>query len=196
MRRILLGLSALLLTAGLAWAQSNVPPDLVEASRKARAARAKKGTEARVFTNDSLAQMGGAISTVGGAEAAAPGAAPQPAMAEGGAAAEGEGEQKQDCDDECWRNKFRQQREKVAAAKRELDILQREYNLARTQHYQDPNQAVREQYSNTTAGGRELQRLLDNMSQKQQEISDLERGLSTLEDELRRAGKSPGLARE
>lgn len=203
MRKLFLALSALLLTAGVAWAQTNVPPDLVEAARKARAERAKKGTQARVFTNDSLVQIGGDISTVGEAGAAAPtsapaaagGAASDQAMSETGAAAVGEGEKKE-CNDECWRGKFRAQRDKIRSAQRELDILQREYNLARTQHYQDPNQAVREQYSNSTAGGRELQKLLDAISEKQREITDLERGLSTLEDELRRAGGNPGLARE
>jgi len=203
MRRILLALSALLLTAGMAGAQSNIPPGLAEAARKVRAERAKDGTQPRFITNDSLAKMGGEISAVGDAVAPAPsaapaaagGAAPQQAMSEAGAAAEGE-DKKEECNDECWRKKFREQREKIAAAKRELDILQREYNLARTQHYQDPNQAVREQYSNSTAGGRELQRLLDSISEKQRGIADLERGLSTLEDELRRAGGNPGLARE
>ncbi|MGH9803775.1 MAG: hypothetical protein ACRD4D_01285, partial [Candidatus Acidiferrales bacterium] len=126
---------------------------------------------------------------------AAGGAASTAAMSEAGAAAEGEG-QKEECNDDCWRKKFAEQRAKIAGAKRELDILQREYNLARTQYYQDPNQAVREQYSNSTAGGRDLQRLLESINGKQQEITDLERGLSTLEDDLRRAGKSPGLARE
>jgi hypothetical protein len=206
MRKLMLAIIALLLTAGVAWAQSNVPPDLAEAARKARAARAKKGAESRMFTNDSLAQLGGAISSVGetggaapAAESAAAGEAAGPAAAAGGeAAAEGEAEgaKKKECDDECWRGKFREQRDKINNAKRELDILQREYNLARTQYYQDPNQAVREQYSNTTAGGRDLQRLLDSMAEKQREIAELERGLSTLEDELRRAGGAPGLARE
>jgi len=204
MRKLFLALSALLLTAGVAWAQTNVPPDLVEAARKARAERAKKGTQARIFTNDSLAKLGGEISTVGAADASAPSAAPaaeggaasEQAMSEAGAPGESPGEKKEECNDECWRKKFSEHRGKIAAAKRELDILQREYNLARTQHYQDPNQAVREQYSNSTAGGRDLQRLLDAISEKGREIADLERGLSTLEDELRRAGGNPGLARE
>jgi len=203
MRKLILALGTLLLTAGVAWAQTNVPPNLVEAARKARAERAKKGTQAHIFTNDSLAKMGEEISSVGDADASAPsaapaaegGAAPAQAMSEGDAAAEGEGGKKE-CNDECWRKKFSEHRAKIAAAKRELDILQREYNLARTQYYQDPNQAVREQYSNSTAGGRDLQRLLDSISEKQRAITDLERGLSTLEDELRRAGGNPGLARE
>lgn len=199
MRKLVLALSALLLVTGAAWAQSNLPPDLVEAARKARAEQAKKGTQTRVFTNDSLARLGGEISTVGEGAAETPAAARGEAGAQqamsGDAAAEGAGEKKE-CNDECWRAKFREQRQKTRNAQRELDILQREYNLARTQYYQDPNQAVREQYSNSTAGGRELQKLLESIDQKKQEIADLERGLSTLEDELRRAGGNPGLARE
>jgi len=200
MRKLFLALGALLLMSGVAWAQSNVPSDLVEVSRKVRAERAKKGTQTRVFTNESLAQVGGEISSVGEGGAAAPAAATgeagaQQALTGAGAPAEGEGEKKE-CDEQCWRGKFGAQREKIRNAKREVDILQREYNLARTQYYQDPNQAVREQYSNTTGGGRDLQRLLDTISEKQREIGDLERGLSTLEDELRRAGGQPAWGRE
>lgn len=200
MRRVLLAVGALFLSASAAWAQSNIPPNLVEAARKARAEQAKKGLQTRVFTNDSLARLGGEISTVGEAGTSAPAAATEntggeKAMSGEGASTEGAADKKE-CNDECWRQKFKEQREKIRNTQRELDILQREYNLARTQYYQDPNQAVREQYSNSTAGGRELQKLLESINQKKQEITDLERGLSTLEDDLRRAGGNPGLARE
>lgn len=204
MRKAVLALSALLLITGLAWAQSNVPPDLVEASRKARAERAKKKAPTTVFTNDSIPAAGSKVSTVG--QAAAPPAAPagegeMAAQAAGGApaaagAAGEEAAKEKECEEQCWRGKFREQRDKIRGAQRELEILQREYNLARTQYYQDPNQAVREQYSNTTGGGKELQSLLTRISEKQAEIQNLQRELSNLEDDLRRAGGNPSWARE
>lgn len=203
MRKAVVAVCALFLMTGLAWAQSNVPPDMVETSRKVKAERAKKKPAAvTVFTNDSIPAAGSKVSTVG--EAAPPPAAAAEgeagALAAGGEAAAGAaGEaaaKEKECGEQCWRGKFREQRDKIRAAQREVEILQREYNLSRTQYYQDPNQAVREQYSNTTGGGRELQALLTRISEKQAEIQTLQRELSNLEDELRRAGGNPSWARE
>jgi len=142
------------------------------------------------FTNDTLPRGAAGISVLGASRAAA--------GAEGEEAAGGEaaaGGEEPECDESCWRGKFREKREQIATAQRELDILQREFNLARTQYYQDPQQAMREQYSGTTAGGRELQQIQQRMDEKQAQIQRLQQELSGLEDELRRAGGNPGWAR-
>lgn len=199
MKRVSLLLSAILLVAGLAWAQSAGAPDNVaEAARKARAAREKKGAaKPRVYTNENIPGTPG-VSVVG-TTAAPAAAAPTEGQAAAGGAAPGEaaaGESAEECDEPCWRGKFREQRTKIRTAERELDILQREYNLSRTQYYQDPNQAVREQYSNNVAGGRELQDLLTRINDKKAEIQKLQQELRQLEDDLRRAGGKPGWARE
>jgi len=118
---------------------------------------------------------------------------------EEGAAAGGEaaaaGGEKQKCDEACWRGKFSEKRNAIRTAQSELDILQREFNLARTQYYQDPNQAMRDQYSNNTSGGRELQDLQQRINDKQAQIQRLQQELSGLEDQLRREGGNPGWAR-
>jgi hypothetical protein len=197
MRKVVLALSALLLVSGLAWAQANTPPSLAEVARKVRAERAKKDlSQVPLFTNDSIPREGAPVAVVGRTAPAAPAAA----MGEEGAAAvageEAAAEAAEECDEQCWRAKFREQRQKIQTAERELDLLQREYNLARTQYYQDPNEAMREQYSGTVAGGRQLQDLLNQMDEKRAEIERLRRELSDLEDELRRAGGKPGWARD
>lgn len=197
MRKVVLVLSALLLVSGLAWAQANTPPSLAEVARKVRAERAKKDlSEVPFFTNDSIPRGGAPVAVVGRAAPAAPAAA----MGEEGAAAvageEAAAEAAEECDEQCWRRKFREQRQKIQTAERELDLLQREYNLARTQYYQDPNEAMREQYSGTTAGGRQLQDLLNQMEEKRAEIGRLRQELSDLEDELRRSGGKAGWARD
>lgn len=198
MKRFLLLIVALSVGVTLGWAnQSGGQASLGEVARRVRAERAKKDlSQIPMFTNDNIPK-GVGISTVGQV-APAPGeegeAAPAAAAAAEGQGAPGE-EAEEECDEKCWRDKFAQQREKIATATRELDILQREYNLARTQYYQDPNQAVREQYSANTAGGRELQDLLNRINEKKTEIDQLQRELSTLEDDLRRAGGKPGWAR-
>jgi len=189
-------LSLILLTAGLTWAQS-VPPSLAEAARKARAERAKMGaTKVPMFTNDNIPRAGG-LSIAGSVTPASATTGGEAAATEGAATGEGEaGAKKEDkCDEQCWRGKFQEQRNKIKDAERELDVMQREYNLARVQYNQDPNVAMREQYSNNTAGGRELQDLLNRINNKKADIDRLKQALSALEDDLRKSGGQPGWAR-
>ncbi|MCI0402412.1 MAG: hypothetical protein L0212_02680, partial [Acidobacteria bacterium] len=122
-----------------AWAQSQ--ESIAEYARRMRAERAKKeGAKVKMYTNDNVPGAGGVVSAVGGIFAPAEGGAAPEGAAEGAAtvgAGEGqapaaEGEAKE-CGEACWKGKFSEQRAKVAAAEKELDILQREYNLARTQ---------------------------------------------------------------
>ncbi len=191
MKKAILILSALLLVAGPAWAQTQTR-SLGEIARKLRAARAKKDlSKVRVYTNDNLPKSTVPISVMGR----------RAATSSEGAAAAGQvdvsgKEEGEECDEQCWRGKFSEQRLKIRTAEGAVDLLQREYNLARTQHYQDPNAALREQYSNTAAGGRQLQDLLNQMNAKKREIQQLRQELTALEREMRRSGGKPGWARE
>lgn len=194
MRKAIWVISALLLVSGLTWAQPRTPSSLGEIARKVRAQRAKKDlSKVPFFTNENLPKAGAAVSILGRT-------APPPEAAEGAAAESEAGaaeeENGEECSEQCWREKFRAQREKVRTAERELDLLQREYNLTRQQYYQDPNQAMREQYSGNVAGGRELMDLLQRINEKRQEIQGYQQELSNLENELRRARGDPGWARE
>ena len=186
-------LTLILFAAGFAWAQ-NIPPTLVEAARKAREERAK-AAKVKVYTNDNLPKAGGLSIAGTTAAPASSGGGEAAEGAEGEAAAGEAGEKEKQCDQSCWKGKFAEQRNKIKTAEQELDILQREYNLSRTQYYQDPNAAMREQYSNNTAGGRELQDLLNRINNKKTEISQLKQQLSALEDDLRKSGGQPGWAR-
>ncbi len=191
MKKAILILIALLLVAGPAWAQTQTR-SLGEIARKLRAARAKKDlSKIRVYTNDNLPKSTVPISVMG-----RPAATPsEGAAAAGQVDASGE-EEGEECDEQCWRGKFSELRLKIRTAEGAVNLLQREHNLARTQHYQDPNVALREQYSNTTAGGRQLQDLLNQMNEKKREIAQLRQELSTLEREMRRSGGKPGWGRE
>ncbi len=190
MKKAILILSALLLVAGPAWAQTQTR-SLGEIARKLRAARAKKDlSKIRIYTNDNLPKSTVPISVMGRRAAT-----PSEGAAAGQAAAGGE-EEAEECDEQCWRGKFSEQRLKIRTAEGAVDLLQREHNLARTQYYQDPNAALREQYSNTTAGGRQLQDLLNRMNEKKREIQQLRQELTALERDMRRSGGKPGWARE
>ena len=191
MKKAILILIALLLVAGPAWAQTQTR-SLGEIARKLRAARAKKDlSKIRVYTNDNLPKSTVPISVMG-----RPAATPSEGAAAAGQVDDSGEEEGEECDEQCWRGKFSEQRLKIRTAEGAVDLLQREYNLARMQHYQDPNAALREQYSNTAAGGRQLQDLLNQMNEKKREIQQLRQELTALEREMRRSGGKPGWARE
>lgn len=200
MRKLGAVLAGLLLWGGLALAHSQ-EPSLGEIARKLRAAKKSKGEPTKVFTNDDLARLGrGAISVMGqaGEAAGAPGgeaaAGEQAATAGAAGQAAGEapaGEQK---DEKYWKGKFADIRAKIAGAEKELDLLQREWQLQRTQQSQDPNENMRQQYLGQQAGGK-LAELQQQMREKQAEVERLKQQLADLENELRRAGGNPGWAR-
>ena len=70
---------------------------------------------------------------------------------------------------------------------RELDILQREYNLKQQQYYSDPNTAMKQDYtrSDLTDTKTKIDDMTATVAAEKQAISDLE-------DELRKAGGDPG----
>jgi hypothetical protein len=192
MKRAIGLLAVLLLASGVGWAQVK-EQRLGDLARKVRAERAGRDlSKIPFFTNETLPGGTGGVSFVGTSRAAVATEGGEEGAAGAAAAAGGE---KQKCDEACWRGKFSEKRNAIAAAQTELDILQREFNLARTQYYQDPNQAVREQYSANTAGGRQLQDLQQRINDKQAQIQRLQGELSALEDQLRREGGNPGWAR-
>lgn len=195
MRKVILVLSLLFFATGVAWAQVHTG-SLGEMARRIRAERAKKDlSKVPLFTNDNIPAGGEInIASAGGTPAAAAVPAGGEAAAEEGVAAGPEKEK--ECDEQCWRGKFRAKREEIRKAQADLQLTEREYNLARTQYYQDPNRAVVEQYSNNPAGGRELQQLKQKMDDLKATIEKLKRDVSDLENELRRSGGDPGWARE
>ena len=91
----------------------------------------------------------------------------------------------------AWRKRFKDQRDKIARAEKELDILQRETQKALVQYYPDPQKAMNEQYSRKEINDKEAK-----VEAKRQEIAQLKQGLSDLENELRKAGGDSGWSRE
>ena len=174
-------------------------PSLADAARKAR--EQNKGRQpAKVFTNEDIADLKGVISVVGtppSEPAAAPATAPADAAAATAAAAPAAGAPaapaapKPEVKDEAyWRGKFAEARKKLADDSKELDILQREYNLKQQQFYMDPNVALREQNSRA-----DLNKTLDQINTKKADVDKDQQAITTLEDQLRQAGGNPGWSR-
>ena len=188
MRKWILALLGLLLAIPAAFAaqqqQAPANQDLLEAARKARAAKQNAPKAKYVFTNDNIPKSPDSAPSAAGA-AAAPS---QPsAQAAAGAAADAdktkassdEDKKKEEAD---WRKKFAEARSKLATAEKELDILQRELNLNQQQYYSDPNTAMREQYTRS-----DINKGKTAIDAKKTEVEQLRKALADLEDELRRA---------
>ncbi|MBI3668507.1 MAG: hypothetical protein HY237_01805 [Acidobacteria bacterium] len=163
---------------------------MAEAARKAREQKKALPKPAKVFTNDNLPSVSGAVNVVGSAP---PAAAPEavgdkPAATEEQVAKEKEKETKGEA---AWRKRFAEARGRLRTGEKELDIMQRELNLQQQQYYSDPNKALRQQYSRS-----DINNLTKAIADKKQEVAQLKQALSDLEDELRRAGGDPGWARE
>ena len=84
---------------------------------------------------------------------------------------------------------FQDQRDKIAAAEKELDILQREDDKAQLQYYKDPTKAMNEQ--NTRKDINDKNTKIDQKTSSR----DLKQQLSDMEDQLRKSGGDPGWAR-
>jgi hypothetical protein len=90
-----------------------------------------------------------------------------------------------------WRKRFKEQRENIARAEKELDILQREDQKDQIQYYPDPQKAMTEQYTRKDINEKDAK-----IAAKRKEIEALKQGLADLEDALRKTGGDSGWARE
>lgn len=160
-------------------------PSLGDAARKARAQKKDSAKPAKVFTNDDMGGLKGTISVVGN------GAGPQ--SGSNGNTEKADDRKPSDAGKEeaAWRAKFAAARKTLAADSKELDILQREFNLKQQQYYTDPTAALKEQNSRE-----DLNKTQGAIEAKKQAVEKDKQALSDLEDELRKAGGNASWADE
>lgn len=164
---------------------------VADAARKARAQQKTAPKPKKVYTDDDVkpatppSEAGSAAnnSPAQGAQAADNGQGAQPAdgAAPGGTSNDPE---------KAWRKRFTDQRNKIAAAEKELDVLQRESDKAQVQYYPDPQKALQQQYTRQDINDKNAK-----IDAKKQDIANLKQQLSDMEDELRKSGGDPGWAR-
>ena len=187
--KVFLFVAALCLAGLSATAQQTGDP-VADAARKAREAKKETTKPKKVYTDDDFKK--------GVPEQAAP--SPATSDASGKAATTGQAtgasrkagdEPKEDPNSEsAWRKRFQAQRDKIAKAEKELDILTRELEKAQVEYYPDPQKAMQQQ--NTRA---DINSINAKINAKKQELDQLKQGLSDLEDQLRKSGGDPGWAR-
>ncbi len=179
----------------------NTGDSVADAARKSRENKknAPKGT--KVYTDDEVSPTpapgasaqaaapaaDGSAAASGDAQAA-PGngsaGASDPKNPQGGAGATDK------ADEKAWRKRFQAQRDKIAFAEKELDVLQREQDKAQVQYYPDPQKALSEGYTRKDINEKDIK-----IAAKKEEIAKLKQGLDDMEDELRKSGGDPGWAR-
>ncbi|MGB6483950.1 MAG: hypothetical protein WBE86_10745 [Candidatus Acidiferrales bacterium] len=156
---------------------------LADAARKAREAQKNAPKAPLVFTNDNIPTSPSGVSVVG-ERAASSSDQSASSDAQAGAAA---GKN----DEETWRKRFADARQKIDQDTAELSVMQREMGELNVQYYPDPTKALMQ--SVTRADLIKKQNAIDA---KQKELDADKQALSNLEDELRKAGGDPGWARE
>jgi len=165
--------------------QSGSDP-VADAARKAREDKKNAAKPKKVYTDDD-------VKPASAAAAAAASAAPSGAAATGAAGSQktDDGEAKEDPNSEkAWRKRFKEQRDKLAKAETELDVLQRESQKSQLEYYPDPQKALSEQ--NTR---KDINEKVAKIAAKKQEIAQLKQGLEDLEEQLRKSHGDPGWAR-
>jgi hypothetical protein len=211
--RRLVSLAAVLLVAGsvtLARAQDSAgttsspqSDSLGDAARKARAQKKDPSKPAKVFTNEDVGSLKGTISVIGNEPAPGTGAFKTAEKNDDKKPANGadakptnaadvkDAKKEQAKDEPYWRAKFAAARKTLAEDTKELDILQREFNLKQEQYSQDPNWAMHEQNSRA-----DINKTQSEIETKKQDIDKDKQAISDLEDELRKAGGDAGWANE
>lgn len=204
----LLALPALAQDSQSNGSQQQTGDPVADAARKAREQQKKEAKPKRVYTDDdvkpatptpSTASSPASSSAQGTADATANGQGATQGAATGTGAGAGKGAGKGAAadaapaggDEVVWRKRFADQHAKIAAAERELDVLQREENKAEVQYYPDPQKALQQQYSR-----KDIDDKLAKIDAKKKEIDDLKQQLSDMEDELRKSGGDSGWARQ
>jgi hypothetical protein len=161
---------------------------VADAARKAREQQKIAPKPKKVYTDDDVKPA--SSSSSGSGAATDQGSQVSSNNGQGTAPKDGDAAGKND-PETVWRKRFKEQRDKIAAAEKELDILQREEEKAQVQYYNDPTKALNEQYSRKDINDKNAK-----IEEKKQAIANLKQQLDDMEDELRKSGGDPGWARE
>ncbi len=164
---------------------------LADAARKAQEAKKTAPKPKKVYTEDDISTR---PATQPAANAPATGSEAPAASSPAGQGTEGQaatsGDTKAETPEQKWRKRFQAQRDKIAQAEKELEILQREHDKSLVQYYPDPQKALTQQYNR-----QDINKLDTQIAAKTKEIASLKQQLSDMEDELRKEGGDPGWAR-
>jgi predicted RNase H-like nuclease (RuvC/YqgF family) len=167
---------------GVAAQDQSSSDDVAAAARKAREQQKSAPAPKKVITNDDIPAAKNAAPAPADSSASKGETAPPSADDKAG-----ETDSKSEV---AWRKRFQDQRDKIAAAEKELDILQRELDKDQVQYYSDPQKALMQQHDRS-----DINEKTAKIDAKKKEIETLKQELSDMEDDLRKEGGDPGWAR-
>jgi chromosome segregation ATPase len=181
--------SLLLLTPAVAQArQDQGQESVVEAARKAQAAKKTAPKAKIVLDNDNLDTLKGTVNVVG-QEPPSPEDEAKAAADKAKAGAPKDDKKSAAKDETYWRQAFADANQKMANDAHELDILQREYNLKQQEFYSDPNTNMKQEYTRQDLTDTKAQ-----IDEKTAAVAADRQAISELEDALRQAGGDPAWA--
>jgi len=168
--------------------ESGTAPSLGEVARKLKAEREKeKQKPVAVFTNDNLPSHGSlGIATVKLEEGAKEKQQTAAKGAPASAATKEHGE-------EYFRKKADKIRSRTELHRRQLAVLQQQLGLTRMQYYPNPQKTLEQE--STPAFQTDLDKLRTKIAEVQKSLDDDQEAMDNLQQELRRAGGSPGWIR-
>jgi hypothetical protein len=182
--------STILLTS-FAGAQRTDPP-LGDYARKVRKDPAAAKAKPKVFDNDNLPTED-KLSVVG--QPVAANASPSPAddkdkdKENNAAAKTNDDPAKKEAAWKDWQNKIATQKSTIDLAARELDVLQREYQLRAASFYADAGNRIR----NSAQWDKQDAEYKEKIADKQKAVDDAKQKLDDMKEEARKAGVPAGM---
>src|SRR5262245_3599140 len=167
------------LLAGAVCAQS-----LGEAARQARKKKSAPSPAQKVYTNENL-PTNAPISIMSGsgvAESTKSDEKKDAAASAGGAKAEETAGAKKDQDE--WRARFAEQKNKIQILERELDVLQREHQIQVAVYYADAGSRLRDD----RRWADQDRKYKSDVDEKQKQIAAAKQQLEDMRDQARKAG--------
>src|SRR2546430_5607341 len=125
--------------------QQQTGDPVADAARKAREAKKDTTKPKKVYTDDDIKTRATEKAAASSATGDAKGKAATTAQATGAYGKAGEEPQEDPNSEAAWRKRFQAQRDKIAKAEKELDILTRELEKAQVEYYPDPQKAMTQQ---------------------------------------------------
>jgi len=196
------------LLASLAGAQTSSPPpgqtSLGDYARKVRKDPEAAKAKPKLFDNDNLPKddklsiVGQPVATAAPADAGEKTAAPSEGKAATGAEAKAneskakESPKESPADEQAkkeaawkeWQSKVTAQKDRIDLASRELDVLQREYQLRAAAMYADAGNRIR----NSADWDKQDAEYKQKIADKQKAVEDAKQKLAAMQEEARRAG--------
>lgn len=169
-------------------ANGQQPASLGEAARQARLQKKQAAQAKRVWTNDNLRTSGASIES--GAAQPAPGGEEGGAGVASGEAGAAEPSPEQEKERAEVEKDLAAAKELLARLQQEIELLKRDYNLRREQHYSNPG------YASDTAGKAALDTLQRQIQAKGEEVQQAQQKITGLTEKLEALNRELGPKKE